>query len=297
MQLSLMPDYRFGDLGYKANEIRRYVESQAKDERVTFLEKVKTEPLLGRKMDVWNVHTNQGAWWVITNPTNLYSQKLFPSMDYTISFHVGVTTRMMGNTRNDMKPSTRRRLLSPARRLEEATDAMALANEAEELQSVGVRLRETLLEFIQIVSDARMVPPETEAPKRADFMHWSELVADTVARGSSASEARTALKATARSAWQFANWLAHAKNAVQADAQIALELVRATIGTFWAAVEKYEAGAPDRCPNCGSYRVHSDYRPDLGIDPPYIKLCERCDWIEPNKAPPANARNRIRGHH
>src|ERR1039458_3038997 len=93
MEVSLMPDYQFGDLGYRAREIRSYVEWQAKGEKVTFLEKVATEPLLGRSMDIWNVHTDGGErkWWVITNPTNLYAQRLFPSMDYMISFHVGVT--------------------------------------------------------------------------------------------------------------------------------------------------------------------------------------------------------------
>ena len=36
------------------------------------------------------MRTTKGRWWVITNPTNLYSQELFPSLDYAISFHVGV---------------------------------------------------------------------------------------------------------------------------------------------------------------------------------------------------------------
>jgi hypothetical protein len=43
----------------------------------------------------WDVHTTGDRYWVITNPTNLYSQQLFPSMDYTLSFHVGVTARMV----------------------------------------------------------------------------------------------------------------------------------------------------------------------------------------------------------
>ncbi len=235
-----MPDYQFGDLGYREKEIRSYVEWQAKGEKVTFLEKVATEPLLGRSMDIWNVLTNRGErkWWVITNPTNLYAQRLFPSMDYMISFHVGVTTRMMSNAETDTEPSQRRRLLGPARRIEEASRALALADEAEDFQTVGMRLREAMLEFIQLVSKPSMVPLGNEPPKQGDFVHWSEHAADTVARGPSAAEVRTAMKTTAKCAWQFVNWLTHAKNAVRAYGQIALDLVQGMIGVAWKAIER-----------------------------------------------------------
>ena len=75
--------------------IRDYVEWQAKDEKVSHAERVSTEFVLGRRLDAWDVRTDKGRWWVITSPTNLYSHELFPSLDYTLSFHVGVTTRMM----------------------------------------------------------------------------------------------------------------------------------------------------------------------------------------------------------
>jgi hypothetical protein len=82
---------------HEERAIREYVEWQARKEKVTHSEKVTTEHLLDRKLDAWDVRTNKSRYWVITNPTNLYSQKLFPSLDYTISFHVGVTTRMMAD--------------------------------------------------------------------------------------------------------------------------------------------------------------------------------------------------------
>src|SRR5215467_9949802 len=70
-------------LNNRADEqrIREYVEWQARDERVEHAEQVKTERLLGRIYDCWDVHTNKGRWWVITSPTNLYSQQHFPSLD------------------------------------------------------------------------------------------------------------------------------------------------------------------------------------------------------------------------
>ena len=78
-----------------ANKISAYVEFQMHGERVTHAEKVMAEYVLGRQYDCWDVRTKKTRYWVITSPTNLYSQKLFPSLDYTLSFHIGVTTRVM----------------------------------------------------------------------------------------------------------------------------------------------------------------------------------------------------------
>src|SRR5262245_44562629 len=79
-------------LSNHANErdISGYVEWQAQGERVQHAERIKTERVFDRSYDCWDVHTDQERYWVITNPTNLYSQQLFPSLDYTLSSHVGV---------------------------------------------------------------------------------------------------------------------------------------------------------------------------------------------------------------
>jgi hypothetical protein len=58
-----------------------YVASQASDETVEHLEKIASERALGRDIEVWDVHTDVGRWWVITAPTNLYSQEQFPSIE------------------------------------------------------------------------------------------------------------------------------------------------------------------------------------------------------------------------
>lgn len=75
-------------------DIARYVEIEASDETVQYVERIKTEYIVGEAYEVWDVTTNRGRWWVITNPTNLYSQAHFPSLDYTLSFHVGLMTRV-----------------------------------------------------------------------------------------------------------------------------------------------------------------------------------------------------------
>ena len=79
----------------EAQAIKEYVERQAHGkEKVLHTEKVASERVFGREYDVWDVHTDKERWWVITNPTNLYSQALMPSLDYTLSFHIGLMARV-----------------------------------------------------------------------------------------------------------------------------------------------------------------------------------------------------------
>jgi hypothetical protein len=59
-------------------DIARYVEIEARDETVKHVELIKTEFVLGDKYEIWDVVTDKNRWWVVTNLTNLYSQKHFP---------------------------------------------------------------------------------------------------------------------------------------------------------------------------------------------------------------------------
>src|SRR5437867_1196870 len=172
----------------EAKEIREYVELESTEEKVTYLEKITTERVLGRKLDVWDVRTSGERYWVITNPTNLYSQELFPSLDYTLSFHIGVTTRMMARPRGAANREQQDRLAAAWRRWTQAAEAIDKADEAEEFQSVGVRCRECLLALVRGIATDSMVPAGQKKPKAGDFIHWSELIANTIASGASASE-------------------------------------------------------------------------------------------------------------
>jgi hypothetical protein len=80
-------------------DIARYFESQSsKDTKgpayVEHLELVKSETVFGREYKVWDVHATDGRWWVVTNPTNLYSQEHIPSLDFVLSLHVGLMARV-----------------------------------------------------------------------------------------------------------------------------------------------------------------------------------------------------------
>ena len=79
---------------FERRAIEEYLTSQSgPDFIVEHVEKLTSEYVLGRQYDVWDAHTNEGRWWVITPFTNLYSQEQIRSMDIALSFHIGLMTR------------------------------------------------------------------------------------------------------------------------------------------------------------------------------------------------------------
>jgi hypothetical protein len=68
---------------HEERRIREYVEGQWKfdEDPVTLVQKVASERVLSTPYDVYDVHCEESRWWVVTNPTNLYSQEHFRSFD------------------------------------------------------------------------------------------------------------------------------------------------------------------------------------------------------------------------
>jgi hypothetical protein len=184
--------------------IKGYVESQARDERVLHAEKVKSEHVMGRDYDCWDVHTDKDRYWVITAPSNLYSQQFFPSLDFTISFHIGITARIVALQRGAPNEAQKSRLLSVWRRWEDAASALDAADEPEEFQAVGMRCRECLIQLVRSLGKPEMVPNGQEAPQKANVIAWCDLIANHVAAGASAERVRGLSKQVRRA---LGNWL------------------------------------------------------------------------------------------
>jgi hypothetical protein len=275
---------------HQERAIRQYVELQAPGERVTYLEHMATERIGQRKLEAWDVRTGKDRYWVITDPTNLYSQRDFPGLDYTLSFHIGLTLRMTARQGPPAPTEQKRRLAAAWRRWTQAVEALDAAEEAEDFQAVGMRCRECLLELARAVASPRIVPAGQTAPKRGDFTGWATLVADAVAHGPSAERIRHYLKTTADGTWQLVSWLTHAANATWVDGDIAVDATRGLLSAFGTALVKHESEAPERCPQCRSYRLSSDFRPDLRIDPPYVTVCDTCGWDDRSRRSTSRAR-------
>ena len=254
-----------------------YLASQAPDEIVEHLEKVKSERVLGRWIDAWDVHTNQHRWWIITAPINLYLQSQFPSLEIALSFHVGLMARVGERQDRTARPEQAARFAKAWRAWEQAGEALAEADEAEEFQAVGVRCRQSLLAFV--IEAASLAPPSVKAlPKAGDFVGWSNLLAETIAAGSSAERKRGYLKSIAKSTWELVNWLTHAGNASQFDAHFSYLATEHALSSWSVALMRFEFGVPDRCPKCSSYKLVTYSRPDKSGDVRHFTMCDACSW-------------------
>lgn len=257
----------------EAEGIRDYVQAQA-DERVVHLEQAASEVVGPARYDIWDVHCPGSRWWVVTNPTNLYSQADFKSRDVALTFHIGLMLRVsyLHQREVPVAPQTAGLLPGAWRRWQQAFDTYDSGDEAETFQAVGVRLRACLLSFVDEVRTEDLVDQGGERPKDGDFSAWTTLLADALAGGESAARLRSYLKKTATETWAYVNWLTHAKNARRMDAEIGLEAVEHLLGMFTAA--RLRAGHPmRRCQECSSYRLVGG-------------ACQHCGWADPDYQAP-----------
>lgn len=160
------------------------------------------------------------------------------------------------------------------RRWEQAVEALTTAQEAEDFQAVGVRLREGLVSFAAEIAADDLVPPGTDAPKGADVVGWTNLLANTVAAGTGAERLRSYLKKLTRETWDYVNWLTHAKNARNYDAEIGTAAVSHLLATITAARLRWAQQGHSRCDECGSYSMAGGH-------------CQRCGSRDPGYAPPS----------
>ena len=254
--------------------IEGYMASQAPDEDLVHLEKLASERVTGQDHHVWDVHTDKGRWWVITGPTNLYSQSQFPSMDVALSFHVGLMARVrQQDTTEDEAPFE-----EAWRKWRQAGEVLNTANEAEDFKSVGMRCRESLIAFMRKAATFVPLPAEVPPPKAADVKGWAEVLGNVVAPGDSNKAHRSYLKASARETWDLVNWLTHCDNAIAADAQAGHRATEHALTNWTLATIYYGLGEQPSCPICRSYQLRVDFESGDGLGAMEVVVCEKCGW-------------------
>jgi hypothetical protein len=257
-----------------------YMSAQALDETVQLAQKVYSEQIHAVQHDIWDVHTDRGRWWVITNPTNLYSQEQFPNMDLALTFHIGLCLRIPRSEERSLTALPIEPLTACWRTIDEASEALRHAEEVEDFQAVGMRCRESLITFVHVAQELIQLPDDQVKPQRSNVRAWSEIIANTILSGSTHQERRGLLKSSADSVWKFANWLTHARAAHIHDAEAAVSATELTISLFTTALIRYVRGVPDSCPSCGSQRLS----PERGMhtsNPNTIyerPVCGKCGW-------------------
>lgn len=266
-------------------DIARYMEIQAQDETVQHVEKIKREIVLGEAYDIWDVITDKDRWWVITNLTNLYSQKHFPSLDYTLSFHIGLMARLRSRSgrvdANDPSPFD-----EVLRREEQASDRHDSAVEVEDYQAVGMLLREGLISLTGALRRHTEIPAEIERPQDSNFNGWTEVLMNQLCAGGSNKELRQHLKNTAKETWQLVNWLTHTRSANKTASSIAIHACQTVIGHFIQILERSRTDKTEECPVCKSHDVRTHYDASIEPDGDYYVSCGVCDWTNhPGPAP------------
>ncbi|WP_265519240.1 hypothetical protein [Nitratireductor luteus] len=262
----------------ETEKVREYFEWQAPDLEITFMQKVYSEAVLSTRHDVWDIHTNKDRWWVITDPTNLYSQEQFPNMDLAVTFHIGLCLRI---------PRTEKQLVDDRRvvpfdktfvKLSEASDALSAALNLADYQAVGVHSREVLLEFIGAAQDS--AEWTDNPPKRADLRGWIEIIVNELLPGGGNKERRGLLKSTLDSAWTFTNWLTHSKSATWQDADMAVATVEYAIGMATSLLIRELRGVPTECPDCGSPHLEPEDGENTAIPGVLWQRprCAACGW-------------------
>lgn len=258
-------------------DIARYVEVEAQDETVQHVERIKREIVLGDTYDIWDVITDKDRWWVITNLTNLYSQKHFPSLDYTLSFHIGLMMRLKSRSgrvdANDPSPFD-----EVLRRGEQAQDRHESAVEVEDYQAVGMLLRESLISLVGALRRLTEIPEEIERPQDSNFNGWAELLMNQLCGGGSNKELRQHLKNTAKETWQLVNWLTHARSANKTASSIAIHSCQTTIGHFIQILERSRTDKTEQCPVCRSRDIRTHYDILISPDGDYYASCGVCNW-------------------
>lgn len=255
-----------------------YMAGVATDESVEYLEKVYSERVMGRDHDIWDVHTDSERWWVITGPTNLYSQKQFPSMDIALTFHIGLMTRV--ENRYELGAPEGQADFFPVawRKWERAGASFNEADEAEQFQAVGMMCRESLIAFVKEAAETIPLSEDAAKPKANDFLGWVDVIANMIAGGESAERRRGYLKTIAKSTWELVQWLTHAGNAIRFDAYFAFKATGQVLTVFSLTFIRFQSGFPDRCPECASYRLASDYRRGDDNKTIHLTICEACGW-------------------
>ena len=257
-------------------DIVRYVEAEAL-ENVRHAELVKTEFVAGDKYEIWDVITGENRWWVLTNLTNLYSQRHFPSLDYTLSFHVGLMMRL--RTRPDGPEADHPTPFDDVfRRQKQAKERLDRAVEPEDYQAVGMQLRECLISLVAAVRRQAALTVEGQRPQDANFIEWSEVLLNALCGGPSNDKLRRYLKGVSEHTWQLVNWLTHYRSADEMACSIAIHGSDTIVGHFVQILERSKTKDVKLCAMCGSREIRSHYDPEIPPDGDYFVTCGVCEW-------------------
>ncbi len=261
------------ELARRREEIKAYLAVEMPEKQVSHLERVGVDHVFGHRYETWDVHLDDGQrWWVVTNPSNYYSQSDFKSRDVVLTFHLGLAMRVAARYQVPITEHARNIFESVWRRWEQAAEALVTAEQAEHFQTVGTHLRETLISLAHELQANELVPDGEEAPKASDMVAWVDLFVRAMTPGKSNARLRAYVSGLVQPTWEYQQHLLHDKSATRMDAEIGVAAVEHLVATVTALVLR-AGGPPMRCANCDAYGLVAG-------------ACNHCGWEDPDYQAP-----------
>lgn len=197
---------------------------------------------LGSEIHVWNVKTDKSSWWVVEGdgaPMNLYSQDAnYFSADEAYSFHMGITQRLHTRHHKEFKhvideiPLDIDHIKSISRRLNVAAKDLNRVEGPEDIQSIGLTCRESLIELAAVLVNDNSNVLQDNGLKAADFKGISDAVISIYAQGKSNSKLRKRCRSMAEFAWDHSSEIVHSPNKNIPDAKICLLFTCSVVSIF-----------------------------------------------------------------
>jgi hypothetical protein len=241
---------------------------------------------LGLVINVWNVKAENGSWWVVEGeevPINLYSQDAnYFSADEAYSFHLGITQRLQARHQSNFKhiidelPLDIDKIKSISRKLNLVAKKLNNLKGAEDIQSIGLSCRESLIELGNVLSVEIKYIIQEKGLKASDFKGIANEAISYYAKGKSNSNIRLYSRSLVEAAWNYSSEIVHSPNKNYPDAKICLLFTCSVVSVFQNLYLKFLGfDSEPKCSECKSmdYDIYEDKDNNL------ILKCNSCGTI------------------
>ena len=264
---------------FSAQEVQEYLTLCRPNEAIQRCERVFDEFVLGEPQEVWLVETEAYEYFVVGPPLTWYPAD-GETAEGVFNRHLGLMTRLMALH----QPAVRIEGVEAGREIwrpiTQAREQLQAAEEVEDLQGIGARLRTSLLTLTKSLASTLEDADDEPELKRGDFVGWVAKLASQVAPGESGSAVRGHLNKSARATWDLVNWLRHSTTSSPLDAETAIDATQHVAAAVVNAAIKLSRGERGKCSACGSADLRSKYDPETNAEFPYLVTCASCSHEE-----------------
>lgn len=279
----MTPEYRIKT----EKQITAYLEKYDV-EKIKYMQVEQTFHDLGIEVNVWNVKAEDSSWWIVegeNTPMNLYTQDAnYFSADEAYSFHMGITQRLQSQHHKDFKhvidelPLDIDRVKSISRRLNNASQNLNNVSGPEDIQSIALTCRESLVELAKVLAEDNPNLLKDSDLKAADFKGIAKAVVGVYAPGKSNSKLRKRCRSMAEIAWDQAAEMVHSSSRNIPDAKICLLFTCSIVSILENLFFKHLGfDSEPKCPECKSMDYDFISSEDESI---IIMRCNSCDYEE-----------------